>query len=126
MAASPMPTDAELQVLTVLWRAGEATVREVHEALAHETGYTTTLKVLQVMAQKGLVERDESNRSHVYRARVREEPTRRKLVRELADLAFSGSAARLALAALSSQRASPEELAEVRELLGRLEEGVGR
>lgn len=126
MAPTPLPTDAELQVLAVLWAAGEATVREVHEQLAHETGYTTTLKVLQVMAQKGLVERDESSRSHVYRARVREEPTRRKLVREFADRAFAGSAAQLALAALSARRASAEERAEVRELLARLEEGEER
>ena len=126
MSQRPMPTDAELQVLAVLWKAGEATVREVHEALAHATGYTTTLKVLQVMAQKGLVERDESNRSHVYRAKVREEPTRRKLVRELADRAFAGSATQLALAALSSRRASAEELAEVRELLAKLEGGTER
>jgi len=119
----PLPTDAELQILEVLWTLGEGTVRQVHEGLAHETGYTTTLKVLQVMAQKGLVERDETNRSHVYRAHVREEPTRRKLVRDFADRTFAGSATQLALSALSSRRASAEELAEVRELLTRLEKG---
>ena len=120
---TPPPTDAELAILGVLWRTGPATVREVHEGLPASVrrGYTTTLKLMQIMAGKGLVSRDESRRSHVYRALVKEQATRRGLVRELADKAFEGSAARLALSALGAERASAEELAELRKLLDELE-----
>ncbi|MEM7247009.1 MAG: BlaI/MecI/CopY family transcriptional regulator [Acidobacteriota bacterium] len=124
----PRPTDAELSVLDVLWQRGPSTVREVHEELqaSQSTGYTTTLKVMQVMAGKGLLARDESARSHVYSACVRPEPVRRGLVQDLAVRAFSGSAAQLALAALASEPASAEELAEVRRLLDEMESGEGR
>ena len=115
----PRPTDAELEILRVLWELGSATVRQVHEALSgtRETGYTTTLKLMQIMADKGLVTRDESTRTHVYDARVSQEHTQRQLVNDLVDRAFGGSAAELVLRALSSHRASESELREIRKLI---------
>jgi BlaI family transcriptional regulator, penicillinase repressor len=119
----PRPTEAELELLRVLWSRGPSTVRAVHEALsdAKETGYTTTLKILQKMAEKGLVRRDESERSHVYSAAIRAEKTQRQLVRDLLQRAFGGSPGQLVLQALSEKRASAEELAEIRRLLDRLQ-----
>jgi predicted transcriptional regulator len=117
----PRPTDAELAILRVLWERGPATVRQVHEALAGDraTGYTTTLKLMQIMAEKGLVTRDESARTHVYEARVSRDRTQRQLVSDLIDRAFGGSAAALVLQALSAQPASDEELGEIRRLIDR-------
>jgi BlaI family transcriptional regulator, penicillinase repressor len=121
----PKPTDAELAILGVLWRAGPSTVRQVHDALADARGigYTTILKLLQIMADKGLVERDEAQRSHVYRARAPREQTQAQLVGDLLDKAFGGSAARLVMSALSHKPASREELAEIRRMLRKLEGG---
>ena len=115
----PRPTDAELAILRVLWDRGPSTVRHVHEALAgsRETGYTTTLKLMQIMAEKGLVTRDESSRTHVYDARVSRDVTQRELVSDLLDRAFGGSAAALVLQALSAQPASSRELAEIQRLI---------
>ena len=114
----PRPTDAELAILRVLWERGPVTVRQVHEALAdRETGYTTTLKLMQIMADKGLVTRDESARTHVYAARVSQQQTQRQLVNDLVDRAFGGSAAELVLRALSDARTSAEELREIRKLI---------
>ena len=123
MAELPRPTDAELAILRVLWRRGPSTVKDVHEELARitPTGYTTTLKQLQIMAEKGLVDRDESQRAHLYTARLAAEQTQTQLVRDLLDRAFEGSATRLVLRALSSRPATPEELAEIRQLLDQLE-----
>jgi predicted transcriptional regulator len=123
MVKKPLPTDAELAILGVLWRLGPATVREVHEALApvQSTGYTTVLKLMQIMAQKGLVKRDESQKSHVYRAVAGEEQTQRRLLGELMDKAFAGSASRLVMRALSVKSASSAELDEIRALLDGLE-----
>jgi predicted transcriptional regulator len=123
MAEIPRPTDAELAILRVLWQRGPATVKEVHAELARRapTVYTTTLKLLQIMTEKGLVERDEEQRAHLYRTRLREEQTQTQLVGDLLDRAFDGSAGRLVLRALSSRPATAEELAEIRELLDRLE-----
>jgi BlaI family transcriptional regulator, penicillinase repressor len=123
---APRPTDAELAILRVLWRRGASTVRQVHDELARRepAAYTTTLKQLQIMAEKGLVTRDESQRAHLYAARLPEEATRARLVDDLLDRAFEGSAGRLALHALSSRPASPEELAEIRRLLDHLEGGL--
>ena len=118
----PTPTAAELAILQVLWRRGPSTVREVHDELGAETGYTTVLKTMQIMASKRLVKRDESSRSHLYAALVRAAPTESRLVGELMDKAFEGSAAKLAIRALSTGKASREELAEVRALLDSLEE----
>jgi BlaI family transcriptional regulator, penicillinase repressor len=119
----PRPTEAELEILRVLWDRGPSTVREVHDALSDdkETGYTTTLKILQKMADKGLVGRDESEKSHVYSATVKAEKTQRQLVRNLLQKAFGGSPGRLVLQALSEKRATPEELAEIRRLIDELE-----
>lgn len=117
------PTEAELAILRVLWDRGPSTVREVTTALADErgTGYTTALKLLQIMAEKGLVRRNESARSHVYEPSVPAETTRRRLVDDLLDKAFGGSAQKLVMQALASKRASREELAEIRRLLDQLE-----
>lgn len=116
-----LPTDAELEILRVLWDRGASTVREVLDVLADERTYTTVLKLLQIMHEKGIVARDESARSHVYRAVAEREPTQRALLRDLTDRAFAGSAGKLVLRALSSRRATEEELAEVRRLLDELE-----
>jgi predicted transcriptional regulator len=115
----PRPTDAELAILRVLWQRGPSTVRQVHEALSGErqAGYTTSLKLLQIMTDKGLVERDERDRTHVYRARFGEEQTQRQLVRDLADRAFGGSAMKLVMQALATRRASPEELRDIRKAI---------
>jgi predicted transcriptional regulator len=117
--SAPRPTDAELAILRVLWERGPATVRQVHEALAgaRATGYTTTLKLMQIMAEKGLVTRDESVRTHVYEVRLSREQTQRQLVSDLLDRAFGGSASALVLQALRAGDATPEELQQIRELI---------
>jgi predicted transcriptional regulator len=115
----PRPTDAELAILRVLWDRGPSTVRQVHEVLARDrqAAYTTALKLLQIMIEKGLVERDERDRTHVYRARLGEEQTQRQLVRDLVDRAFGGSAMKLVVQALASRRASAEELRDIRKAI---------
>lgn len=115
----PRPTDAELAILRVLWERGASTVRQVHEALAgtRETGYTTTLKLMQIMADKGLVTRNETARTHVYTASAGEEQTQKQLVRDLVDRAFGGSAAQLVLRALSAEGATDAELKQIRKLI---------
>ncbi len=122
----PQPTGAELAILGVLWANGPSTVRHVHEALAdaRETGYTTTLKLMQIMAEKGLVTRDESARTHVYAARVSQDVTQRQLVSDLVDRAFGGSATALVLQALSAHPASADELAEIQQLIKDYKEGA--
>ena len=113
------PTDAELTILRVLWERGPSTVRQVHEALAgtRDTGYTTTLKLMEIMADKGLVKRNEAARTHVYSAIAGEEQTQQQLVRDLVDRAFGGSAAALVLRALSAEGTSDAELREIRKLI---------
>jgi len=115
----PRPTDAELAILRILWDRGPSTVRQVHDMLARErqAAYTTALKLLQIMTEKGLVERDERDRTHVYRARLGEEQTQRQLVRDLVDRAFGGSAMKLVMQALASKRASAEELRDIRQAI---------
>ena len=115
----PRPTDAELEILRVLWAQGPSTVRQVHETLAEarDTGYTTTLKLMQIMAEKGLVTRDESERTHVYAARASQGSTQRQLVSDLVDRAFGGSATALVLQALSAHPASADELQEIQKLI---------
>jgi BlaI family penicillinase repressor len=115
----PRPTDAELAILRVLWDLGPCTVRQVHEVLSRERpgGYTTSLKLLQIMTDKGLVSRDERDRSHIYQAKLTEEQTQRQLVRDLLDRAFGGSATKLVMQALAARRASAEELSEIRRLI---------
>jgi predicted transcriptional regulator len=119
---SPRPTEAETAILSVLWARGPSTVRDVHEALADRgTGYTTVLKLMQIMAHKGLLQRDESRRSHVYAPAVAQGTMQRRWLDELRERGFSGSTSALVLGALSSKRASPQELAEIRALLDQLE-----
>ena len=117
----PRPTEAELELLRVLWDRGPSTVREVHTEIqrARTTAYTTVLKLLQIMTDKGLVTRDEAERSHVYRPRVAEHVTQRQLVTDLLERAFKGSAATLVMQALDASRATPDELAEIRRLIDR-------
>ena len=111
------PTDAELAILRVLWSRGPCTVRQVAEALGRETGYTTILKLLQIMAEKSLVRRDETARTHVYEAAYSEDQTQRQLVTDLLERAFGGSASKLVLQALATSKATPKELAEIKKLL---------
>ena len=113
------PTDSELAILRVLWTRGPSTVRQVAEVLNREAGYTTVLKLLQIMTEKELVVRDESERTHVYQAAYTEDQTQKQLVTDLLDRAFDGSAAKLVLQALASNKASPEELDEIRKLLNK-------
>ena len=119
------PTDAELELLRVLWKEGPSTVREIHEKLpgGSRVGYTTVLKLLQIMWDKGIVARDESARAHVYRAAAAEDAMQSHLVRDLVSRAFDGSTSRLVLRALSSRSASAKELAEIRQLLDRIDGG---
>jgi len=119
------PTDAELAILRVLWSRGPSTVRQVHEVISldRETGYTTVLKLMQIMTEKGLVERDESERTHVYQARLTQEQTQQQLVDNLLDKAFGGSASQLVMRALAARPASADELAQIRRLLDELEGG---
>ena len=117
----PRPTDAELSILRVLWRRGPSTVRQVQEELGEDTGYTTVLKFLQIMTEKGSVTRDDSPHAHVYQASLAEEQTQRQLVADLLERAFSGSAKKLVMQALSAKKASTEELAEIRNLLDEME-----
>jgi predicted transcriptional regulator len=121
----PRPTNAELDILSALWECGPCTVRDVHTTLSEvrDVGYTTVLKLLQIMTDKGLVVRDESQRSHVYRAKQRETTTQKQLVRDLVKRAFGGSTEKLVMQALSSQKASAEELAEIRRMLDELDGG---
>jgi predicted transcriptional regulator len=113
------PTDAELEILNALWERGPSTVRELHEGLNQKkpTGYTTVLKFLQIMSDKGLLRRREVHRAHVYEAAAPQETTQSQLVRDLAARAFGGSPLQLAMRALATDRASAQELAEIRRLL---------
>jgi predicted transcriptional regulator len=120
MPKPPKPTEAELQILQFLWRRGSATVRDVHEDLQDlggRTGYTTALKLMQIMTDKGLLLRDERGRTHIYRPAHPEAATQRRLAADLMSRAFGGSARKLVAAALSSRRATPQELDEIRRLL---------
>ena len=113
----PKPTEAELEILRAVWRRGPSTVREIHGDLGGRTGYTSVLKLMQIMTDKGLLARDEQGRTHVYRPAQPEAQTQRKLAADLINKAFGGSARKLIVAALSSKRASAAELEEIRKLL---------
>ena len=119
------PTDAELAILRVLWKRGPSTVRQVHEELnrTHLTVYTTMLKLMQIMHDKGLVRRDESQRAHIYHPVFAEEETQQRLVGDLIERAFGGSTTNLVMQALSTKEASPEEIAQIRQLLDDFEGG---
>lgn len=122
----PLPTDAELEILTLLWSRGACTVREIHETvvLRKPTQYTTVLKLMQIMAEKGLVRRDEQQRAHVYQATQPCEWTQKQIAGDLLERGFRGSAALLMQGALSARKTSKAELAELRELLDRYERGT--
>jgi len=122
----PRPTDAELEILTVLWSRGPSTVREIHDVIAKRrpAQYTTVLKLLQIMADKGLARRDEKQRAHVYEAAYSQELTQKQLAGDLLQRAFGGSAARLMQGALSARKTSKRELAELRKLLDDYEKGT--
>jgi predicted transcriptional regulator len=119
----PKPTDAELSILRVLWERGPSTVREIWEKLSPEqgTGYTTVLKIMQIMFEKGLLARDETTRSHVYRAARSQEQTQREVIGHLLERVFSGSAPKLVMQALATKKATRAELAEIRKLLDEME-----
>ncbi|WP_243295119.1 MULTISPECIES: BlaI/MecI/CopY family transcriptional regulator [Geothrix] len=125
MTSAPRPTDAELAILRVLWERGPSTVRQVFEVLSseRELGYTTVLKMLQIMDEKGLVARDVTDRTHVFSARETQVQTQRHLLDDLLDKAFGGSSLSLVMQALATRRASREELAEIRKLLDQAEGG---
>lgn len=127
-APLPKPTESELNILGVLWAQGPSTVRDVHEVLYREDGggYTTALKLLQIMHGKGLVHRDDAQRAHVYTAAVSKEGTRGRFVKDMVRNVFGGSASQLVLHALGSQQASREELDQIRALLDRIEDEGAR
>src|SRR5215471_10979485 len=118
-----LPTDAEIDILAVLWRIGPSTVREVHDALRKESGYTTTLKQMQLMTEKGMLARSERFRSHVYEASVPQEETRTQIAGDLLRRAFGGSAKSLVMGALTAEPASREELRDIRRMLDEFERG---
>ncbi|MBN1515016.1 BlaI/MecI/CopY family transcriptional regulator [Candidatus Sumerlaeota bacterium] len=122
----PRPTNAELAILKAIWEQGPSTVRQVHEALDDSSAksYTTTLKLMQIMAEKGLLVRDESQRTHVYQASRPAEKTQRQLLTDLADRAFGGSTCNLVMNALASSKASAEELREIRQLIDQLDKEI--
>jgi len=113
------PTEKELAILAVLWEKGPSTVRQVHEILTQtdRTGYTTTLKLMQIMTEKGLLRRNDAQRTHIYRAKHPQQATQQRLVKNLLEKAFAGSAENLVMQALSAKKISPEELTKIRKLL---------
>lgn len=121
------PTDVELEILQILWKEGPSTVRFVNDELnkqrENETGYTTTLKMLQLMTEKGLVSRDTSSRTHVYEAALNQEDTQKTLVNRLVDTAFGGSAMKLVMQALGNKKTSKKELEEIKKMIDQLEKG---
>jgi BlaI family penicillinase repressor len=117
MATRKKPTNAELAILRVLWARGPSTVREAADALQRQDAYTTVLKQLQIMTVKGLVRRDESSRTHVYRAMYSEDRTRQQIVGDLLNRLFDGSAASLVMHVLSARRPSDDELLEIQRLI---------
>jgi BlaI family transcriptional regulator, penicillinase repressor len=124
----PRPTETELELLRILWGKQPATVREIYEALnlQRQSGYTTVLKLLQIMTAKGLVVRDEANRAHVYRASLSQDAMQSRIIKDLSVRLFSGSAAQLALHALAMEPASPDELDEIRALIDRKRNAQGK
>ena len=125
--AQPVPTSAELDILNVLWRLGTATVRQTHNALlaerADERGYSTTLKLMQIMTEKGLIERDDSVRPQLYRVSQPREATEGQMLGELKTRAFGGSASRLVMRALETEKITKKDLARIEELLAKMERG---
>lgn len=125
MAKQTKPTEAELAILNVLWECGPSTVRQVQTVLESSRGtvYTTILKLMQIMLEKGLLQRDESSHAHVYRAATTRGKTQKQLLGQLMDQVFDGSAQQLVMKALSSHKSTPQELAEIKKLIRDLEKG---
>ena len=119
--STPLPSDAELDILATLWRLGPSTVRDVHEALGKDSGYTTTLKQMQVMSEKGLLARSERFRSHVYEAGVAKEQTQKQIAADMLKRGFEGSAKDLVLGALAAKPASRRDLEEIRRILDEMD-----
>lgn len=124
----PRPTDGELAILSVLWERGPSTVRQVHQTLSDANpekpiGYTTILKLMQIMAEKKLATRDQSQRSHIYHAAVSEDSTQQHLARDLSRKAFGGSTSKLVMQALAADKTTPQELQQIRDLLDQLQGG---
>lgn len=117
------PTDSELEVLQILWQKGPSSVREINELQnkVRPVGYTTTLKIMQIMFEKKLIDRDTSSRSHIYRSMIKELDTKKSLLKEFIDSTFSGSSTKLVLQALGTKRPSKEDLKEIKELIDKLE-----
>lgn len=117
------PTDRELTILRILWDNGPSTVRQVNEIMSKDsnTGYTTTLKLMQIMTEKGLLLRDDSHFKHVYKPAVTEEKTQKQLVGDLLDKAFSGSAEKLVMRALSAKKVSPKQLERIKKMIEEIE-----
>jgi BlaI family transcriptional regulator, penicillinase repressor len=115
----PKPTEVELEILRALWDKGEATVRDLYEVISEQRplGYTSVLKMLQIMTEKGLVERTEAGKAHIYRAAASQEETQSQLLRDLSERLFAGSAAQLAMHALAMEPASAEEIEEIRKII---------
>jgi BlaI family penicillinase repressor len=119
MTSNIKPTDSELEILNILWEKGPSTVREVHDELekSKDAGYTTTLKLMQIMHEKGLLKRDATNKSHVFTANVSQEKTQGQLVKRMIDNVFNGSASQLVMQALGNHKADEKELDEIRKYL---------
>ena len=122
-STSVTPTKGEFEILQVLWKAGPCTVKKVHEEIGRATGYTTILKLLQIMAEKGLVKRDEESRAHIYRANISEKRATGSFMHELVGRVFGGSSSRLVMQALGMGKPTREELKEIRRLLDEMEGG---
>ena len=118
----PKPTESELEILQILWQKGSATVREVHGELSKkkDSGYTTTLKIMQIMTEKALVSRNETNRTHIYTAAVPEDAMQQTLLNRFIDTAFRGSAMKLVMQALGNHKSSADELAKIQQLIDRM------
>jgi len=123
MSEQIKPTDSEVEILSILWEHGPASVRDVHDILSRkkDAGYTTTLKLMQIMLQKGLLERDETNRSHVYKAAVNKEQTQKQILKRMIDQVYNGSAAQLVMQALGKHETSPDELEQIKAYLEKIE-----
>lgn len=119
----PKPTESELEILNILWAKGPCTVREVHEILekSKEAGYTTTLKLMQIMHEKDLLRRDESSRTHIYTAAISREQTQGQIIKKMIDTVFNGSATSLVMQALGSGKTTAKELEEIRQYLEKIE-----
>jgi len=123
MTEAIKPTDSEVEILNILWEQGPASVRDIHDILSlkKDAGYTTTLKLMQIMLQKGLLERDDSNRSHVYKAAVTREQTQKQIIQRVIDQVFNGSAAQLVMQALGKHETTASELEQIKEYLKNIE-----